>query len=151
MRANTPDPVFIAFVISPLLASYPQVQDRSQRALRLIRYAAPSNGSWSEPFPGAPPLLGTIVIEELANRWVNLHTCFCELSDGSLVWGSAHSGHFHLNRFSPTGRCEAALTSGDWIVDSLEAIDEQVRSATVTKAAQLLVVIAVLFSPSRCK
>lgn len=102
-----------------------QVQNRSQRALRLLRFAPPgSEGGWRAANAGAPPLLGTIVLEERSPCWVSLHTCFRELNDGALVWASARTGFQHLYLFSAAGKCEGALTAGQWVVDSVEAVDE---------------------------
>lgn len=109
-------------------ALYVVVQDRSQRILRLLRFVPPGD-SWRAPYPDAPPLLGTIVIEEQSPCWISLQTCLHELAHGDLIYGSAQSGFFHLYRYSPTGACVAALTSGRYVVDSLEALDEAANRA----------------------
>jgi len=111
---------------------YVQVQDRSQRALRLLRFEAPREGNWTVPFAPMPPLLGTVVIEERSDRWLNLGSCLWELSDGGLVWGSSRSGHHHLYRYSVVGECEAALTSGEWVIDTLEGVDEEANRVFFT-------------------
>lgn len=105
---------------------YVQVQDRSQRELRLLRFAPPGGTEcgWRAAAPGGPPLLGTLVLHETSPCWVGLHSCFRELDDGALLWASARSGFLHLYRHAPSGACEGALTAGEWVVDSVEAVDE---------------------------
>lgn len=111
-------------------ALFVQVQDRSQRRLRLLRFSAPhADGSWVQPAGAAPShvsvLLGHIVLEERSPFWVSLRTCLRPLSTGGLIWASERTGYLHLYCHSADGECEAALTAGDWIVDSVHAVDER--------------------------
>ena len=52
-----------------------------------------------------------------------------ELRDGRFVWGSERSGYEHLYLASEDGRTLAPLTSGEWVVDGLLAVDEVVEVA----------------------
>ena len=112
---------------------YVQVEDRTQRVLRLLRFAAPgAGGAWHVPQMSMPPLVGTVVIEERSTSWVDLQTCMRELSDGGVLWVSARSGFRHLYRYSAVGACEGALTAGEWVVDTIAAVDERANLVFLT-------------------
>ena len=64
----------------------------------------------------------TFLFSETAKTWVNLHSDFHPLGDGSLIWKSERSGFPHLYRVQD-GRF-APLTHGDWSVLSVVGVDE---------------------------
>ncbi|MEZ4238825.1 MAG: DPP IV N-terminal domain-containing protein [Myxococcota bacterium] len=90
-----------------------QVQDRRQQRLTALRLD-PETGAAEvvlveEPPPGQP--------------YLELDTLSCPLSDGGFLWGSERSGYRHLYRVGADG-VVTAVTSGDWLVDELVAVDE---------------------------
>ncbi|MCB1692489.1 MAG: DPP IV N-terminal domain-containing protein, partial [Pseudomonadales bacterium] len=88
-----------------------QVQSRDQKRLDLI--VSPVSG-------GEPARL----CRETSDTWINLHDCCHPLkSSPDIVWCSARTGFAHLYRLSPTGEA-TPLTSGQWCVKRLVAIDE---------------------------
>ncbi|HTW99121.1 MAG TPA: S9 family peptidase [Acidimicrobiales bacterium] len=89
-----------------------EVQSRDQTLLEVAAF---------DPRNGARELLFT----ERGEPWVELHDDFRALADGTYLWSSERSGHRHLERRSPDGELLAVLTSGDWQVDALEAVDEE--------------------------
>lgn len=90
-----------------------QVQDRLQRRLA-VRVLDPGTGRGEE-----------ILVEE-SPVFVELHDLFRPLADGGFLWGSERSGFLHLYVVSREGEVRA-LTSGDWVVDELCAVDEGAR------------------------
>lgn len=104
-----------------------QIQDRRQQELRLLRFAG-ANGAVSE--------LGTTLITERSDVWINLHNLFepLELDEataaahpeqvGGFIWGSEKSGFMHLSLHAADGRQLAQLTSGEWMVEGLAEVDE---------------------------
>lgn len=65
-----------------------------------------------------------ILITETADTWVPLHDSLRFLADGRFVWSSERSGFQHLYIASEDGSELTALTSGEWPVASLLALDE---------------------------
>lgn len=53
-----------------------------------------------------------------------LHDDLRFLKDGRLLWNSERSGHSHLYVVSADGTASTPLTSGEWVVDQVEAVDE---------------------------
>jgi dipeptidyl-peptidase-4 len=62
------------------------------------------------------------VLTEAAEPWINLSDAWRPLAGGALLWSSERSGFRHLYLYE-AGSC-VAVTSGDWAVDALEAVDE---------------------------
>lgn len=100
---------------------YAQLQDRKQQKLKLVQF---------DPDSGKRKVLLT----EITDVWHNLSNCFrplCKLYDGKnthlnggFIWASEKDGYRHLYLHSRDGTCVCALTSGNWMVDSLEGVDE---------------------------
>jgi dipeptidyl-peptidase-4 len=113
-----------------------QVQSRDQTTLDVKRIDLRQEGGEA-----------TALIRETASSWINLHDMLTPLSqtwrppsaagDGSgahaddfyFIWASERSGfcHLYLYRFdanSNTAVCVRTLTSGEWVVDSVDAVDE---------------------------
>jgi dipeptidyl-peptidase-4 len=94
-----------------------ELENRAQTRLQLVRFDLRS---------GEP----TVVLEERSDVWINLHHMFEPLEhgegelQGAFVWGSERSGFRHLYLLARDGRVIRPLTQGEWIVDSLVAIDE---------------------------
>ena len=57
-----------------------------------------------------------------ARSWLNLSDAYRPMKDGSLIWRSERTGYGHLYRFAK-GKW-TALTSGNWVVQSLAGVDE---------------------------
>ncbi|WP_444896080.1 DPP IV N-terminal domain-containing protein [Microbulbifer sp. SSSA005] len=66
------------------------------------------------------------LLTESSDTWVNLsHDLhFLEDSD-AFIWSSERDGFKHLYKYDFGGRLQAQLTKGDWVVDELEAVNEQ--------------------------
>lgn len=91
---------------------YVQRQSRDQKRLDLLA-VDPATGR-------SRPLLS-----ETSPTWINLHSNFRALADGSLIWSSERSGYQHLYRWR--GGRLTQLTRGDWMVADVEAVDERAR------------------------
>lgn len=88
-----------------------QVEDRVQTRLRLLR---------CDPLSGATDEL----LVEQNPVWINLNQLFKPLKDGRFLWGSERSGYQHLYLYEKDGESCRALTQGEWMVESLRAVDE---------------------------
>lgn len=93
-----------------------QIQNREQTRLDLIRFDV-STGK------------GETLLTETSDVWINLHDMFRPLDDGTFVWASEKSGYRHLYLHDADGAELRQLTSGEWMVDSLEGVDQ--RNGTV--------------------
>ncbi|WP_294135007.1 S9 family peptidase [Sphingobium sp.] len=89
---------------------YVQRETRDQKRLDLLAV---------DPFTGK----AKIVLAETAKSWINLSDNFHPLAGGDFLWWSEKSGHGHLYRVHD-GKW-TALTSGDWEVKTLVAVDEK--------------------------
>ncbi|MDG2525299.1 S9 family peptidase [Stenotrophomonas sp. HITSZ_GD] len=65
-----------------------------------------------------------VLARETSATWVPLHDSLRFLKDGRFVWASERSGFEHLYLASEDGASMTALTSGEWIVDDVLAVDE---------------------------
>ncbi|MFK7830269.1 MAG: S9 family peptidase [Congregibacter sp.] len=65
-----------------------------------------------------------VLLTETSNTWVNLTDDLHFLTDGRYVWSSERSGFRHLYLYSVESGLLDQLTSGDWAVDALAAVDE---------------------------
>ena len=99
-RVDWRDPQRLAF----------QRQSRDQQALELVE---------ADLATGKQRLL----VRETSKTWVPLHNDLRFLKDGRLLWNSERSGFEHLYVVATDGTA-TALTSGDWPVDGLLAVDE---------------------------
>ncbi len=88
-----------------------QVQDREQRWLELLA-ADPENGK------------PTLLLREESASFVNVLEEPRWLSDGSFLWHSEATGYRHVYRHAADGKRLGAVTSGDWEVRSVTAVDE---------------------------
>ena len=88
-----------------------QVQDRTQQHLRVVSFD-----------PGSGARLRT-VLDEAGVPWINLSDAWRPLAGGALLWSSERSGFRHFYLYEEGGKV-AAVTSGEWSVDALEAVDE---------------------------
>jgi dipeptidyl-peptidase-4 len=65
-----------------------------------------------------------VLFVESQKPWINLNDLFHPLRDGRFLWGSERSGFQHLYLYTADGKLLHALTSGEWLVDSLAGVDE---------------------------
>ncbi|WP_447586705.1 DPP IV N-terminal domain-containing protein [Pseudoxanthomonas mexicana] len=96
-----------------------QRQSRDQKKIELIETTLTN---------GTPRTLVT----ETSTTWVPLHNDLRFLKDGRFLWSSERSGFEHLYIASEDGSTLTALTQGEWVVDSLLAIDEAAGLAYVS-------------------
>ena len=61
---------------------------------------------------------------ETSASWVSLHNNLRFLADGNILWSSERSGFQHLYLLDRDGALLRALTAGDWLVESVLAVDE---------------------------
>ena len=67
----------------------------------------------------------TVLLNETSDTWVNLHDDLTFLEDSEqFIWASERDGFKHLYLFNNDGSLVRQLTSGEWVVDDIEAIDE---------------------------
>ena len=90
-----------------------QRQSRDQKRLDLVAADATSGKS-------------RIVLTETSDIWINLHSNlkFLKKSPREFIWASERSGFQHLYRYNLDGVMLAQITSGTWVVDKLQAVDE---------------------------
>jgi dipeptidyl-peptidase-4 len=100
-RVNWRDPQHLTF----------QRQSRDQKTLELVE---------ANLADGRQRTLAT----ETGTTWVPLHHSLRFLKDGRFVWSSERSGFQQLYLASADGKQMTALTSGNWPVDELLAVDE---------------------------
>ncbi len=88
---------------------------RDQKTLKLYRF---------DTVTGARSLLFT----ETSDHWINLsHHLHTLESSGEIVWSSERTGFRHLELRDREGHLIRALTSGDWPVEAVLAVDEARR------------------------
>ncbi len=65
------------------------------------------------------------VLSENDSNWINVSDDFTLLKDGKrFLWSSERSGYRHLYLFDLEGKQLAQLTTGEWEVSAVDAIDE---------------------------
>lgn len=64
------------------------------------------------------------LVTETSTTWVPLHNALRFLKDGRFLWSSERHGFEHLYVASEDGAALSQLTHGEWVVDSLLAVDE---------------------------
>ncbi|MGO1891752.1 MAG: DPP IV N-terminal domain-containing protein [Luteimonas sp.] len=89
-----------------------QIQSRDQQALELFEVTLDSGAQ-------------RVLLSESADTWVPLHDSLRFLRDGRILWSSERSGFQHLYIADGDGGNLTPLTSGDWAVSSLLAVDEE--------------------------
>ncbi|MGH1346216.1 MAG: DPP IV N-terminal domain-containing protein [Nannocystales bacterium] len=98
-----------------------QLENREQSTLHLVRYDAKGNA--------------TKVLEETSEVWINLHNGFRAFDEipadaphaalaGGFLWQSERTGFAHLYVYDEDGKEVRALTSGEWMVDSVAGVDQ---------------------------
>lgn len=66
------------------------------------------------------------LLTESSDTWVNLSDDLYFLEDSDqFIWSSERDGYRHLYLYTLAGKLLKQLTSGDWVVDELEAVDEK--------------------------
>jgi dipeptidyl-peptidase-4 len=92
-----------------------QVLSRDQRSLRLYRATEP----WKET-----PLL----LEEVADTWINLHNDFRTIEGSDqFLWSSERTGFRHIELRDGDGKLIRDLTPGPGAVDAIEHLDSKRR------------------------
>ncbi|HEU5383252.1 MAG TPA: S9 family peptidase [Ktedonobacteraceae bacterium] len=90
------------------------IQARDQHTQRLVAF---------DPHSGA----ATKLLEEQGQPWLNLHDDLRFLRSGAFLWSGEQSGFRHLSLHDRDGHELRTLTSGEWIVTRLVALDEDQR------------------------
>jgi len=68
----------------------------------------------------------TVLLSESSNTWLNLHDDLHFLAnDQGFIWASERDGYKHLYYFDFKGKLQRQLTSGNWVVDELDAVNEK--------------------------
>lgn len=89
-----------------------QIQSRNQQNLALWAYNVETAQQRT-------------LITETADTWVNLHKALRFLDDKShFIWASERDGYKHLYLYHLQKGLVRQLTKGDWVVTSLDAVDE---------------------------
>jgi dipeptidyl-peptidase-4 len=88
-----------------------------------------------------------VVIHEQSKTWINLTETWAQVTDNlfflktrpEFLWMSERSGFRHVYRYSNAGQLLAQLTSGEWLVTDVNAIDEAKQRVyyTSTEASPL--------------
>ncbi|OBV39291.1 S9 family peptidase [Janthinobacterium psychrotolerans] len=90
-----------------------QRQSRDQKTLELIAVDAAT-------------LAQRTVLTETAKTWVSIHDDLRFLADGkSFLWSSERTGRNHLYLYDMSGKLLHPVTSGEWGIDSLLAVNEK--------------------------
>jgi dipeptidyl-peptidase-4 len=97
-----------------------QWQTRNQQTLELRAYSTDTQQQ-------------KVLLTETANTWLNLNDDLRFLSDNKhFIWGSEKDGFKHLYLYTNEGKEVRQLTSGNWVVDELEAVNEQTQTVYFT-------------------
>ena len=64
------------------------------------------------------------LLTEHADMWLNLHENLRFLDNGDFLWTSERSGFQHLYLYGRDGKLKRQLTQGDWMVESVLAVDQ---------------------------
>jgi len=89
-----------------------QRQSRDQKKLELVEANLASGAQ-------------RVLLTETSPTWVPLHDDLRFLPDGRFLWSSERSGYQHLYLASEDGSELTELTSGEWVVDGVHAIDAE--------------------------
>ena len=88
-----------------------QRESRDQRTLELIEADLASGKQRT-------------LITEHSDKWLNLHGNLRFLKNGDFLWASERSGFQHLYLYGRDGKLKRQLTSGEWMVENVLALDE---------------------------
>jgi len=66
-----------------------------------------------------------LIITETDPCWVDITDDWRFLADGSFIWTSERTGYRHAFHFSKAGELINQITTGDWEVNAIEALDEK--------------------------
>ncbi|NVK87278.1 MAG: S9 family peptidase [Gammaproteobacteria bacterium] len=89
-----------------------QIQSRDQKELSL------KTVTW-------PSLEQKTILTETSQTWLNLHEDLHYLSaQPQFLWASERDGFKHIYLFNNSGELLKQLTSGDWVIDTIEHVDE---------------------------
>ena len=89
-----------------------QWQSRNQQKLELRAYNVESESQ-------------STLLSETSDTWVNLHDDLHFLKkNNQFIWASERDGFKHLYLFGQDGKLARQLTSGNWVVEEVRAIDE---------------------------
>ena len=76
-----------------------------------------------------------VVLTETEETWINLHDDLHFLSEmPAFIWSSERSGYRHLYLYDLDGELIRPLTAGEWAVDALEGVDEELGMVYFTAA-----------------
>jgi dipeptidyl-peptidase 4 len=103
--------------------------DGSLGALLLARDQRTAEVLRLDPATGAR----TLVLRETTDTWITLvREPLAPLADGSFLWHSERSGFRHLYHYDAAGALIRQVTSGDWMVIELKAVDERAGAVYFT-------------------
>ncbi len=91
-----------------------QIESRDQRTLRVVAFDGRTGAA-------------TTLIEESGGPWLNLSNAWRSLTSGEFIFSSEKSGHRHLSLYDRDGKELRLLTSGEWMVTDIAAVDEERR------------------------
>jgi dipeptidyl-peptidase-4 len=92
-----------------------QLLSRDQTSLRLYRVEVDGGEK-------------TLLVEQKSPTWVNLNNDLRVVeATGEIVWSSERTGYRHLELYDRDGKMIRALTSGEWAVDGVVALDQARR------------------------
>ena len=75
------------------------------------------------------------VLQEQSKTWINMANNLCLLkSRPEFLWTSERSGFRHIYRYSNNGELLGQLTSGNWEVTAINAVDEQKQRVYFTSS-----------------
>jgi len=67
-----------------------------------------------------------VLLSESSKTWLNLHDDLHFLdNEQGFIWASERDGYKHLYYFDFNGKLQRQLTSGNWVVDELDAVNEK--------------------------
>ncbi|SEH72312.1 dipeptidyl-peptidase-4 [Rheinheimera pacifica] len=67
-----------------------------------------------------------VLLSESSKTWLNLHDDLHFLAnEQGFIWASERDGYKHLYHFDFNGKLLRQLTSGNWVVDELDAVNEK--------------------------
>jgi dipeptidyl-peptidase-4 len=90
-----------------------QIQSRDQQRLDLLAFNTHSKKQ-------------STLLSETSDTWLNLHKDLRFLEDRKhFIWASERDGFKHLYLYKNNGTLLRQLTNGNWVVDSIQGIDEQ--------------------------
>ena len=87
--------------------------DREQKQLRLMAFSDSGQAN--------------TLIDETQEPWINVADDARGLADGTFLWSSESSGYRHLSLRAADGTEICRLTEGEWIVDGVIGVDEDLR------------------------